>query len=60
MVALHPTASGEIETIVPAKAHFRTDEYRILGDPTFRDFMVEQGILTLGFRWLRTLLRQRL
>jgi hypothetical protein len=60
MVALHPNAGGDIETIVPAKAHFRTDEYRILGDRTFRDFVAEQRIRILGFRPLRELLRQRI
>jgi hypothetical protein len=60
MVALHPNASGEIETIVPAKAHFRTDEYRLLGDRAFRDFVAEEGIRTVGFRSLRSLLRQRI
>jgi hypothetical protein len=60
MVALHPNAGGDIETIVPATAHFRTDEYRILGDRTFQDFVAAQGIRTLGFRPLRELLRQRI
>jgi hypothetical protein len=60
MVALHPNRSGDIETIVPAKAHFRTDEYRLLRDAEFRRFMSEQGIETIGFRPLRDLLRRRL
>jgi len=59
MVALHPNAGGDIESIVPAKAHFRTDEYRILGDRSFQECVAAQGIRTLGFRALRTLLRQR-
>ncbi len=29
-VALHPNAPGDIETIVPPRAHFRTDEYDLL------------------------------
>jgi predicted glycoside hydrolase/deacetylase ChbG (UPF0249 family) len=60
MVALHPNASGDIETIVPEKAHFRTDEYRLLKDPAFREFIAAQGIRTVGFRPLRELLRQRI
>jgi len=60
MVALHPNTSGEIEAIVPAKAHFRTDEYRLFRDPEFRQFMSRQGIETIGFRTLRDLLRRRL
>jgi predicted glycoside hydrolase/deacetylase ChbG (UPF0249 family) len=60
MVALHPNASGDIETIVPAKAHFRTDEYRLLRDRAFREFIAARGILTVGFRPLRELLRERI
>jgi len=60
MVALHPNASGDIETIVPDKAHFRTDEYRLLRDRAFREFIAGQGIRTVGFRPLRDLLRQRI
>ena len=60
LVALHPNKSGDIETIVPAKAHFRTDEYRVLSDPYFRQIVEEQGIRTIGFRPFRYLLRQRI
>ena len=58
MVALHPNASGDIETIVPDKAHFRTDEYRLLRDRALREFIAAQGIRTVGFRPLRELLRR--
>ena len=57
MIALHPTQSGEIESIVPAKAHFRTEEYRLLKDPDFRKFVAVQDIRFIGFRPLRDLLR---
>ena len=57
MIALHPTQSGEIESIVPAKAHFRTEEYRLLKDPDFKKFVSAQGIHPIGFRPLRDLLR---
>lgn len=60
MVALHPNKSGDIEAIVPAKAHFRTDEFRLLSDPSFREFIGQQGIRTIGFRPLRDLLRKRM
>jgi hypothetical protein len=59
MIALHPTQSGEIESIVPAKAHFRTDEYRLLKDPEFRNFVANQEVRPLGFRPLRDLLRKQ-
>jgi hypothetical protein len=58
MIALHPTQSGEIESIVPAKAHFRTEEYRLLKDPDFQKFVAAQGIRPIGFRPLRDLLRR--
>lgn len=57
-VALHPTAGGEIEEIVPAKAHYRTDEHRILSDPAFAQFINEENIATMGFRPLRDMLRR--
>lgn len=60
LVALHPNKSGDIEAIAPAKAHFRTDEYRLLSNPEFRRFVASQGIQTMGFRPLRDFLRQRL
>ena len=53
MIALHPTQSGEIESIVPAKAPFRTEEYRLLKDPDFQKFVAAQGIRPIGFRPLR-------
>jgi len=60
LIALHPNRSGDIEAIVPAKAHFRIDEYRLLSDPSFREFVIEQGIVTIGFRRIRDLLRQKI
>jgi len=59
MIALHPTKGGEIESIVPAKAHFRTEEYRLLKDPDFQKFLAAQGIRPLGFRPLRDLMRKQ-
>jgi predicted glycoside hydrolase/deacetylase ChbG (UPF0249 family) len=59
MIALHPTQSGEIESIVPAKAHFRTEEYRLLKDPDFRKFVTAQKVSAIGFRPLRDLLRRK-
>lgn len=56
-VALHPTCPGEIEAIVPAKAHFRTDEYRLLKNPEFITFIRDERIITIGFRKLRDWLR---
>ncbi len=53
MIALHPTQRGEIESIVPAKAHFRTEEYHLLKDPDFQKFVAAQGIRPVGFRPVR-------
>ena len=58
LIAFHPTKSGEIESIAPAKAQFRTEEYRLLKDPGFRKFSAAQGVRTVGFRPLRDLLRR--
>jgi hypothetical protein len=60
MVVLHPNKSGDIETIVPAKAQYRTEEHRILGDPEFREFLARQEIRTIGFQPLRQLLREKI
>lgn len=58
-VALHPTRSGEIEAIVPPKAHFRTDEYRLFGSHAFLNFIDREGIVKVGFRRLREIYRRR-
>lgn len=57
LVAVHPNISGDIEYIVPAKAHFRTDEYRLFRDEKFKKFIAAQNIKSLGFRPIRELLR---
>ncbi|MBT3360194.1 MAG: hypothetical protein HN403_11270 [Rhodospirillales bacterium] len=56
-VALHPNTSGDIETIVPPRAHFRTDEFRILKSGAFASWLTETGIQTVGFRPLRDAMR---
>ncbi len=58
-LSLHANAPGDIETIVPDRAHWRTDEYRILGDPDFAAFVRGQGIELSGMRALRARLRAR-
>lgn len=57
MFAIHPNMSGDIETIVPPRAHYRTDEHRIFSDPFFREHIAGQGVKTIGFRALRDLYR---
>lgn len=56
-LSLHANAPGDIETIVPDRAHWRTDEHRILADPAFAAFLREQGVELVGFRELRARLR---
>ena len=58
LIAIHANKSGDIETMSPAKAHCRTDEYRIFGSKEFREFIAGLGIRTVGFRPLRKLLRR--
>jgi chitin disaccharide deacetylase len=58
-VALHPNMSGDIEAIVPPRAHFRTDEYRILKSGAFAAWLEENDIRTVGYRPLRDALRER-
>ncbi|MGN6584398.1 MAG: polysaccharide deacetylase family protein [Rhizobiaceae bacterium] len=57
-VALHPNKSGDIETIVPPRAHHRTDEVRLLGSGAIADWLEENGIGTIGLRPLRDLYRE--
>jgi predicted glycoside hydrolase/deacetylase ChbG (UPF0249 family) len=58
-VALHPNAPGDIEAIVPRRAHFRTDEYRLLGDGSFAGWLEAAHVQTLGMRPLRDLYRRQ-
>jgi hypothetical protein len=54
--ALHCNAPGDIETIVPPRAHWRTDEYRLFGAGTVRRWLEDAGIATIGMRPLIDLL----
>jgi chitin disaccharide deacetylase len=56
-VALHCNAPGDIESIVPARAHWRTDEYRLFGSGEPRRWLEEAGIARIGYRQLRALYR---
>ncbi len=52
-LAFHCCAPGDIEAIVPPRAHWRTDEYRIFQDPNFLGFVAEADIRLIGFREIR-------
>jgi predicted glycoside hydrolase/deacetylase ChbG (UPF0249 family) len=56
--ALHCNAPGDIESIVPPRAHWRTDEYRLFLGNEFGAWTEAQGVHPIGFRPIRTLLRQ--
>jgi hypothetical protein len=55
--ALHCNAPGDIETIVPPRAHWRTDEYELFGGDAFDRWTEEKGVHRIGFRPIRTLMR---
>ncbi|MCV0395993.1 MAG: polysaccharide deacetylase family protein [Rhizobiaceae bacterium] len=54
-VALHPNVPGDIETVVPPRAHYRTDEHRILGDGSMARWLDQAGVQTIGTRALHEL-----
>jgi hypothetical protein len=58
--ALHCNAPGDIEAIVPPRAHWRTDEYCLFGSGAPARWMQEAGIRAIGMREVRDLWRDRL
>jgi predicted glycoside hydrolase/deacetylase ChbG (UPF0249 family) len=58
-LALHCNAPGEIEVIVPPRAHWRTDEYRLFNGGRFGRLAAEKGIVPIGMRAVRDALRSR-
>ena len=56
-LALHCNAPGDIETIVPPRAHWRTDEYRLLAGDRFNRLAAAEGVVRLGMRFIRDTLR---
>ena len=58
--ALHANAPGDIETIVPARAHWRTDEYRLFASGEPLRWINEAGIRLVGMREVRDLWRAAL
>ena len=59
-LAVHCNAPGDIEAIVPPRAHWRTDEYRLFGSGQPRRWMAEAGIRAIGMREVRDLWRAAL
>lgn len=61
-VAIHASAPGDIETIVPPvppRAHWRTDEYALFGSDVPKQWMAEAGITTIGYRQVRDVHRKK-
>ena len=58
-LALHCNAPGDIEIIVPPRAHWRTDEYRLFAGDRFERLAAEHGIVTIGMRLVRDRLHAR-
>lgn len=56
-VALHCNTPGDIESIVPPRAHWRTDEYRLFGSGEPQRWLSQAGIARVGYRKLRELYR---
>lgn len=52
-VALHPNTPGDIETIVPPRAHYRIDEHRLLRTGQVARWLESEKIQMLGMRPLR-------
>ena len=52
--ALHCNAPGDIESIVPPRAHRRTNEYRLFGSGAPMRWATEHGIQAVGMREIRT------
>lgn len=58
--AVHCNAPGDIEAIVPPRAHWRTDEYRLFGSGQPRRWMDDAGIRPVGMREVRAVWRAAL
>lgn len=58
--ALHCNAPGDIETIVPPRAHFRTEEYALFASGAPTRWAADAGVRTIGMREVRALWREAL
>jgi hypothetical protein len=55
--AIHANAPGDIESIVPPRAHWRTDEYRLFGSGAPVGWATGAGIRLTGMREAREIVR---
>ncbi len=58
--SLHPNAPGDIETIVPERAYWRTFEYRYFQSDRLRTFLQNEQIIPIGYRAIRDAMRANL
>lgn len=58
--SLHPNAPGDIETIVPERAYWRTFEYSYFQSRHLRDFLTAEQIIPIGYRAIRNIMRNNL
>lgn len=48
--SMHPNAPGDIETITPERAYWRTFEYQYLQSDRLRTFLEQEQIIPIGYR----------
>jgi len=58
--SLHPNMPGDIETIVPERAYWRTFEADYFRSHRLRTFLAEQRITPIGYRAIRDAMRRGL
>ena len=58
--SLHPNASGDIETIVPERAYWRTFEHAYFQSQRLRAFLQAEQIIPIGYRAIRNVMRSHL
>jgi predicted glycoside hydrolase/deacetylase ChbG (UPF0249 family) len=59
VIAMHCNAPGDIEAIDPARAHCRIGEYTMARDPWFLSFVDGLDLKLVGYREIRTALRNK-
>lgn len=57
-LAYHCCAPGDIETIVPPRAHWRTTEYAMFQTDEFLSWVAAQSVYLIGFREIREFMRK--
>lgn len=58
--SLHPNAPGDIETIVPERAYWRTFEYTYFRSQRLQEFLLAEQIVPIDYRAIRNVMRTNL